>query len=179
MRFLKIFGVVILVLVIAFVSYVVYVDYMDEKEYEESQAQDKAFIEAQYIPVVNAYLSSMNSCDIEGANQLLSNDGNKAISKSAELKAYSTSIYQSSCKELSLSIRDLGTHRSLNSDKASIRLKLTANIKSKNTQIDDDIYGRWEFVKENGEWKINNLTAIEFAATIMKNKLGIEHKLLN
>ena len=175
LKILKIIGLLVLLLVIVFVSFIAYIDYEQEKRLDEKRAKEAAFIKDNFSPTINAYLSAMNSCDEEASEKFLSTKVIKTINQSAELKALSSTIIQSSCKELVLSVNDVGRHRSIDEDaEATIRIKLTAALKAKNTLVDGDTYGKWKFIKEQGEWKIDNLTGLEFAARVLEKQLGIK-----
>jgi hypothetical protein len=177
MKFLKIFGLVILCAFLALVLFIVYSDYVDEKKQEETEASERAHIEKVFIPIVNSYLAAIDSCNEDTAKQFHSTEINEKMGQSAATTSLTTFIIQSSCKELSLKVKDIGKYRSFNDDSsATVRIKMEVFLKSKNITIVGEIYDRWAFAEEQGQWKIDSFTGIEFPARILEKKLGISYE---
>ncbi|WP_412971070.1 hypothetical protein [Glaciecola sp. MF2-115] len=175
MKVLKIVGLVALFLVLVAGSFIVYMDYEYEKELAEERQKEDTFIKDNFSPIIDAYLTAVNSCDVEASQQMFSSKGQEAIMQSAELKKLYTSVTQASCRELTLSVKDFGKFHNIKEGvESSVRVKLTAAIKNKSNHADDDIYRKWKFIKEQGVWRINSLAGVNFAAQILEEELGIK-----
>ncbi|WP_218312639.1 hypothetical protein [Alteromonas antoniana] len=137
--------------------YIAYTIHLQTKQQEQETAAENEILNREFKPVVESYIDAFNRCEINEMHAFLNEKrrlSEEAYAQSKNDQDYGLWLY---CKKLSFDIVKVRTLRQSSENKASVRVDL--NVTYRDSGVNEEAsttYNKWNFVKEDGKWRLSN-----------------------
>ena len=157
---MKIFKIILALLAAIIVvggAYIAYTIHLQTKQQEQENAAENEILNRDFKPVVESYIGAFNRCDINETYAFLNEKwrlSEEAYAQSKKDEDYGLWLY---CKKLNFEVVKVRTLRQSSENKASVRVDLNVTYSESGEKEEARrTYNKWNFVKEDGNWRLSN-----------------------